>query len=84
MQQAEMEAQNKEADRQVEIDNNIRDNQTKLMLKDDRDNGEQADKLELDMTKHQDKIKLDRDKLDETIRSNKAKETISKKKVSSK
>lgn len=82
--QAKMEAQNKEADRQVEIDNNIRDNQTKLMLKDDRDNGEQADKLELDMTKHQDKIKLDRDKLDETIRSNKAKETISKKKVNSK
>lgn len=59
--------------------NNIRDNQTKLLLKDDP-KGDDNSKEAADLQKHQDKMKLDRDKLDETIRSNKEKEKIARKK----
>ena len=79
---AELKAKSEDAERQVKIDNNIRDNQTKILLDKDDDgntsNGMDAEKLITDLEKHKDKMELDRDKLKETIRSNKAKESISK------
>ena len=58
--------------------NNIRDNQTKILLDKAVDNSLDSEKLTQDLKKHQDKMALDEKKLNETIRSNKAKESISK------
>jgi len=59
--------------------NNIRDNQTKILLgQDDEGEGEDG-KLSVDLQKHKDKLDLDGKKLDETIRHNKEAEKIAKK-----
>ena len=65
---------------------NVRDNQTKILLKDDnvQDDGTDA-KLSADLQKHLDKLNLEEKKLSETIRHNKESEKIQRtKKVTSK
>lgn len=66
--------------------NNVRDNQTKLLLKDDviQDDGTES-KLSADLQKHKEKLDLEYEKLSEQIRHNKEAEKIQKiKKVSTK
>lgn len=78
--EAQLKAQSEEAERQVKERNNIRDNQTKLLLdkEPDNDNSLEVAKYQQSVQEHADKLSMDEKKLNETIRSNKANEQIKK------
>lgn len=84
LKQKEADSQRKQTVEQAKLEleerNNIRDNQTRILLKDDVDDTDNS----IDLLKHKDRLDLDRDKLEETIRSNKADEKIKKQKSTSK
>lgn len=91
---AQMQQQEQEADRQLEYDKlelerykAELDSQTKLEIADKGDEvvevKDDSAKLNLEKQKHNDQISLERKKLDETIRSNRAKESIAKMKPKS-
>lgn len=62
--------------------NNVRDNQTKILLKDEVDNSGEIGKLSADLQKHQEKLDLEYERLSETIRHNKEAEKIARTKKS--